>query len=210
MTFFILFVVVAAAGAFFYFYKMKNSAETKSPASGRSGGGPRGGSAAAGPRRERETLSGLRVEDLKGPDVPTNVVPGFRDMRWGQSPAEGMTKVHEGGDDTLYRRENDILRVGPAVANSILYGFYQGRFQAVMLEFQVGAFDGLARHLTADWGTPRVSKDGFKVVWTGLLTGDEATQAVLEKRVETKTSKLLISSAAILGEREKIRGQTKV
>ncbi|MCC6130493.1 MAG: hypothetical protein IT186_11250 [Acidobacteria bacterium] len=198
---FLLFVA-AAVGAYLFYNKMQ---EEKAKAATK---GQRPVAAAA--RRERETMAGIRPEDLKGPDVPTNVVPGFRDMRWGQPPADGMAKVHEAGDDALYKRENDILRVGPAVANSILYGFYQGRFQAVMLEFQVTGFDALARHLSGEWGTPRVSKDGFKVVWTGLLAGDEATQAVLEKRVETKTTKLLISSSAIVAEREKIRGQTKV
>jgi hypothetical protein len=217
MTPFLIFIVLVGAGAaIFYFYKKSEDAEKRASAAGAGKAHSRSSKGGSDPQperkreRERETLSGLKLDFSNAAEVPTNIVPGFRDLRWGQPPIEGMTKVHQGNEDALYSRENDVLRVGPAVANSILYGFFRDRFQAVMLDFPLGSFESLAKHIASEWGAPRVSKDGFKVVWQGLLAGDEATNAVLEKRVETKTSKLLITSASIQAEREKERQQTKV
>jgi hypothetical protein len=131
--------------------------------------------------------------------------PGFRGIRWGQPPVEGMTVVHEDGDTRFLVRSSDDPRIGNVHITSVAYSFRFNRLEAVVIDLPFSGFELLARHLTAEWGPPRSSPDRTKHVWADPGTGPEASQAVLEKRAESRTARLLISSRAGNAERASAR-----
>ncbi len=131
--------------------------------------------------------------------------PGFRGIRWGQPPAEGMRVVHEDGDTRFLARPSDDLRIGSAHINSVAYSFRLNRLEAVVIDLPISGFELLTRHLTGEWGPPRSSADRSKHVWADPGAGPEASQAVLEKKAENRTARLLISSKAGNAERASAR-----
>lgn len=60
---------------------------------------------------------------------------GFRGVKWGTSLADApsMVLAEDGKDTKYYRREGDKLAIGEAELSSIVYGFYKGRFHAVLI-----------------------------------------------------------------------------
>lgn len=133
------------------------------------------------------------------------IEPGFRGLQWGQPPVEGMTVVHEDGDTRFLVRASDDPRIGNVHISSVAYSFRLNRLEAVVIDLPMSGFELLARHLTAEWGPPRSSPDRSKHLWADPGTGPEASQAVLEKRVENRTARLLISSRAGNAERASAR-----
>ncbi len=133
------------------------------------------------------------------------IEPGFRGIRWGQPPLEGMTVVHEDGDTRFLVRPSDDPRIGNVLLNSVAYSFRFNRLEAVVIDLPMSGFELLTRHLTAEWGPPRSSPDRGKHVWADPGTSPEASQAVLEKKAENRTARLLISSRAGNAERASAR-----
>lgn len=131
--------------------------------------------------------------------------PGFRGIKWGQPPAEGMTVVHEEGDARFLARPSDELRIGNVHLGSIVYSFRLSLLEAVIIELPIAGFELLTRHLTSEWGPPRSAADRSRHVWTDSGTGPESSQAVLEKRPENRTARLVLSSRAAHAERAKTR-----
>ncbi len=131
--------------------------------------------------------------------------PGYRDMRWGQPPAEGMTVLHEEGDTRFLVRSADELLVGSVLVTSIVYSFRLDRLEAVIIELPMSGFELLLRNLTAEWGPPRSTADRGRHAWTDSDDGPESSQAVLEKRVAARTARLVLSSRAANAERAKTR-----
>jgi hypothetical protein len=131
--------------------------------------------------------------------------PGFRGIKWGQPPVEGMRVVHEDGDTRFLARPSDDLRIGSAHITSVAYSFRCNRLEAVVIDLPASGFELLTRHLTGEWGPPRSSADRSKHVWADPGTGPEASQAVLEKKAESRTARLLISSRAGNAERASAR-----
>ncbi len=131
--------------------------------------------------------------------------PGFRGIRWGQPPVEGMRVVHEDGDTRFLARPSDDLKIGSAHITSVAYSFRLNRLEAVVIDLPISGFELLARHLTGEWGPPRSSADRSKHVWADAGAGPEASQAVLEKKAENRTARLLISSKAGNAERASAR-----
>jgi hypothetical protein len=58
---------------------------------------------------------------------------GFRDMKFGDPPAEDMRLVEDHGDTTYYTRPRDDLRIGNSQLSKMAYGFYRGRFYTALL-----------------------------------------------------------------------------
>ncbi len=138
-----------------------------------------------------------------GPDADSSAVrkplwPGFRGIRWGDPPAEGMAVLHEEGETRFLVRDADDLKVGHVMVGSIVYSFRINRLEAVVIELPVQGFEALVRYLTSEFGTPRSAPDRSKHSWSDLGTGPEASQAVLEKRPEARTARLVLSSRAAL------------
>lgn len=133
-----------------------------------------------------------------------SVVPGFRDVRWGEPPLPEMTVVHEMGDEKLYSRRADELIVDGAAVNSIMYSYHRDRLLAVMIEMPLGSGDRVLRGRSAEWGQPRQPNAGqARFFWLDLLGGMDATQAVLDRNAQTAKSSLIISSKYIKEQRDK-------
>lgn len=131
--------------------------------------------------------------------------PGYRDMRWGQQPAEGMNVLHEEAEVRFLVRPTDELLIGNVHLGSIVYSFRMDRLEAVIIELPISGFEPLARHLTMEWGAPRSAADRSRHVWSDSGSGAAASQAVLEKRPENRTARLVLSSRAAHAERAKTR-----
>lgn len=131
--------------------------------------------------------------------------PGYLEMRWGQQPAEGMTVLHEESDVRFLVRPGDELRIGHVHLSSIVYSFRTDRLEAVIIELPISGFEPLARHLTSEWGAPRSAADRSRHVWADSGSGATASQAVLEKRPENRSGRLVLSSRAAHAERAKTR-----
>jgi hypothetical protein len=59
---------------------------------------------------------------------------GFRDLRFGQSLASGMTLIENDRDTKFYRRASDDMKMGGGSLSEITYGFYKGHLFTVMLK----------------------------------------------------------------------------
>ena len=135
----------------------------------------------------------------------TGLGSGFRGLKWGQPPVEGMTVVHEDGETQFLVRPSDDPRIGNVHISSAAYSFHLNRLAAVVIELPISGFELLTRHFTTEWGPPRSSPDRSKHVWTDPGTGPEASQAVLEKKPDSRTARLVLSSRAAQAERAKSR-----
>lgn len=122
--------------------------------------------------------------------------PGYRGIRWGQPPPEGMTVLHADGDTRFLVRPSDELLIGSVRLSSTVYSFRLDQLEAVVIELPLQGFEPLLRHLTSEWGTPKSSTDRGRHVWADAGTGPDASQAVLEKKVESRTARLVLSSRA--------------
>jgi hypothetical protein len=130
---------------------------------------------------------------------------GFRGIKWGQPPVEGMAAVHEEGETRFLVRPSDDLKIGNVHISSAAYSFRLNRLETVVIELQATGFELLIRHLTSEWGPPRSTPDRGKHVWADPGTGPEASQAILEKKADSRTARLVISSKAANAERAAAR-----
>ena len=141
----------------------------------------------AGTARGSRTVPGM-------PELPS----GFRDLAWGSAAPEGMVLVHEEAEQQICSRPSDELRVGNVAVGSIAYVYQARRLRAVLIELGASAFEPLVRHLTAEWGAPRRSVDQNRCAWVDARAGEEASQAVLERKPETRSARLVLSSKAMV------------
>jgi len=155
-------------------------------------------------RRSRGTASGERKKPLTpvapavssgaGKEKREPAVPGFRDLRWGDAPPDGMTVVHEEGERKLCTRDGEDLSLDGTPVGSILYSFHRGQLVAVRIEMPLGAGERVFRSRSAVWGAPKqASKDQQRTFWLDLFAGSNATQAVFEKNTATAKASLTIS-----------------
>ena len=165
-----------------------------------------GGTAAGRPAalaKAAPSAAAVPAPDKAG--VRKQLWPGFRGLKWGQPPVEGMTLVHEEGETRFLVRPSDELRIGNVQIGSATYSFRIGRLEAVVIDLPLAGFELLTRHLTSEWGTPKSAADRGKHVWSDPGTGPDDSQAVLEKRTESRTARLVLSSRAALAERSQGR-----
>jgi hypothetical protein len=116
-----------------------------------------------------------------------------------------MTILHEDGDTRFLVRPSDELVIGNVHIASAVYTFRLDQLEAVVIELPLQGLEPLVRHLTSEWGTPRSSTDRARHVWSDSGSGPDASQAVLEKRPENRTARLVLSSRAAHAERAKTR-----
>ena len=126
------------------------------------------------------------------------VFPGFRDVRWGDSPHAEMIVVHQDAEEKLCSRRGDELMLDGAPLNSITYSFHRDRLQAVMIDMPLGSGDRVLKGRSEGWGTPRQPDLSHpRYFWLDLLAGMDATQAVLERNPAAAKSSLIVSSKYI-------------
>lgn len=139
--------------------------------------------------------------DVDGSGVRKPLWPGFRGVRWGDPPAEGMTALHEEGETRFLVRASDEMRIGGVHVGSIVYSFRINRLEAVVIDLPVQGFEPLVRHLTSEFGTPKSAPDRSKHSWADTNNGPDASQAVIEKRPEARSARLVLSSRAAISAR---------
>lgn len=128
---------------------------------------------------------------------------GFRDVRWGDPPAGDMTLLKTDGDETLYMRSSDMMRIGDGRLSGINYQYWRGRCASVFLQISPGSLDRVIDALTQQYGKPAVPKDGKpKFYWLSLGSGDLATQAMVDGDPERKAGTVVIFSKTIADERK--------
>lgn len=144
------------------------------------------------------------------PGSHREVFPGFRDVRWGDSPLPEMTVVHENDDEKLCSRRGDELMLDGAPLSSITYSFHRDRLQAVMIDMSLGSGDRVLKGRSEGWGVPRQPNPSqARYFWLDLLAGMDATQAVLERNPAEAKSSLIISSKYIKEIRDRERQAAK-
>jgi hypothetical protein len=100
---------------------------------------------------ERETWQSTEDIRARGPI-------GFRGIRFGRELASlpDMTEAYREGAAAYYRRHNERLELGETRLGDILYGFYEGKFFAVLMRAEAAAdFEALRHAYTAKYGPPR-------------------------------------------------------
>ncbi|KHK01887.1 hypothetical protein [Desulfovibrio sp. TomC] len=100
---------------------------------------------------ERETWQSTEDIRARGPI-------GFRGIRFGRDRASlpDMTEAYREGAAVYYRRANERLELGETRLGDILYGFYQGKFFAVLMRAEATAdFESLRQAYAAKYGPPR-------------------------------------------------------
>ena len=94
---------------------------------------------------------------------------GFRGITWGTplSKLTGMVVADDSGQVKYYHRTGDPLNLGEAKLKRISYGFYQGQFYSVLMEFEGGAnFEKAKTHLLATYGeAARIGSAGTSYMW---------------------------------------------
>jgi len=94
---------------------------------------------------------------------------GFRGITWGTplSKLTGMVVADGSGQVKYYRRTGDPLNLGEAELKRISYGFYQGKFYSVLIEFEGEAnFEKAKTHLLTTYGeTARIGSGGTSYMW---------------------------------------------
>lgn len=100
---------------------------------------------------ERETWQSAEDIRSRGPI-------GFRGVRFGRdvSSLPGLTLAYKEGAADYYRRAGERLELGETRLGDVLYGFYQGKFFAVLMRAETTAdFEALRRAYAAKYGAPR-------------------------------------------------------
>jgi len=149
------------------------------------------------PMPGEEPVTGYEIKEIPS---------GFRGLKWGEAPVEGMNVVHDEGNDKLMARASDELKIENVPINSVLYSFNLDRLQGVMIDMPILSADPLFKILQSQWGQPKQPNPRQpKFYWLSRLQGMEATQAVFEKNHIAQKASLILSSKAIQEEKAKTR-----
>ncbi|MHC1791302.1 hypothetical protein [Solidesulfovibrio sp.] len=100
---------------------------------------------------ERETWQSVEDIRARGPI-------GFRGIRFGREAAAlpEMTLAYREGAAEYYRRTGERLELGETRLSDILYGFFEGKFFAVLMRAEATAdFEALRQAYAAKYGPPR-------------------------------------------------------
>ncbi len=162
------------------------------------------GSAAGSPRATgapKAAPAAVAPPPSEKPGPRKAIGSGFGGIGWGQPPLEGMKIVHEEGETRFFSRPSEDPRIGNVHITSVAYSFQLDRLSAVVIDLPISGYEPLTRHLTAEWGPPRSSADRSKHVWADPGSGPDASQAVLEKKADSRSARLVLSSRAANAER---------
>jgi hypothetical protein len=113
---------------------------------------------------ERDTWQSLDDVRARGPI-------GFRGIRFGRDieSLPQMTEAYREGAAVYYRRAGERLELGETRLSDILYGFFQGKFFAVLMRADAGVdFEALRQAYAAKYGAPRaiVATLEEELVWS--------------------------------------------
>ena len=205
MSFNIWYFVLPYAAAAVYFLLRKGALEKVIEASKRRKQAAASGKDAATSSSSMAAAAAPKAAPKpKAPEPPPGGFrPGFRDARWGDPPAGDMTLLKTDGNETLYMRSSDTMRIGEGRLSGINYQYWRGRFAGVFLQISPGSLDRVVEALTQQYGRPAVPKDGKpKFYWLSLGIAEQATQAMVDGDPERKAGTVVIYSKSIADERK--------
>lgn len=94
---------------------------------------------------------------------------GFHDITWGTplSGLTGMVVTDNSGPVKYYRRTGDQLKLGEATLEQLSYGFTNGKFYSVLIEFNGRSnFEKAKTHLHSTYGeAAKISGGGMNYKW---------------------------------------------
>ena len=133
--------------------------------------------------------------------------PGFRDVRWGDPPAPGMSFIRRDGDEALAMRADDSLRIGEGRLAGINYQFWKGRLHGVVLAIAPGSLKAVIDAVQLVYGKPsQPNPMKPKYYWMSVGSGDETTQAMLDVDTARNTGTLVIFSKNLVDRRKAEEG----
>src|SRR5437016_4414402 len=107
--------------------KAKEEEATRAPGSSASSSAP--ASSDNEGTRSGKTRPGLPAEEpMTGYEI-REIPSGFRGIKWGDPPVDGMSVVHDEGNDKLMSRASDDLKIEGVPLTSVLYSFHAERLQ---------------------------------------------------------------------------------
>lgn len=97
---------------------------------------------------------------------------GFRGLQWGTDIAtvkKEMVLIESDGDEKIYSRKKDKLKIGEAKVSEISYGFYKGRLHNVMIIFSgYSNFSKLKQTLIETYGESYQDNEFMERYWWGM------------------------------------------
>src|SRR5258706_1309333 len=125
--------------------------------------------------------------------------PGFRDVRWGDVPSAGMSVLRKDGEETVYMRANDSLRIGEGRLTGINYQFWRGKLQGVIVEIAPGSVRVVMQAVQQVYGKPTQPNPlKPKYYWMSIGAGDEATQAMIDVDTPKQTGTPILFRKMVL------------
>jgi hypothetical protein len=196
-----LFVPYAAAGIYFLFRRDAWQKLVQMQKDRKAGGAARAAGAAASKAAARPSKASTpAVAEHAG---PAGFRPGFRDVRWGDAPTGEMTLLKSDGDESLYMRSSDTMKLGEGRLRGINYQYWKNRCAGVLIQISPGSLERVLEALTASYGKASQPRDNkSKFYWMSLGTGESATQAMVDADLERQTGTLVIFSKTIADERK--------
>jgi hypothetical protein len=110
----------------------------------------------------------------------------FNSLKWGTNIRElpDMKLLAEEGDLKFFEKENDLVDIGEADVDKIIYGFYKDRLYNVMIYYHSPSnFAKLQEALSREFGKPfQPNESEKKFFWSGehvnvLLNYDDASNS---------------------------------
>jgi hypothetical protein len=133
--------------------------------------------------------------------------PGFRDVRWGDVPAAGMSVLRKDGDEAVYMRTNDSLRIGEGRLNGINYQFWRGKLHGVILQIAPGSVGLVMKAVQQVYGKPTQPNPlKQKYYWMSVGTADDSTQAMVDVDTVKQSGTLIIFSKVLVDRRKAEEG----
>jgi hypothetical protein len=131
--------------------------------------------------------------------------PGFRDIRWGDGPPPGMVVLQKDGEDALYTRPNDSLRVGEGKLTSIHYRFWKGKLHGVEMQVAPGSLKSVVDAITAVYGKPsQPNPMKERYYWMSVGRGEDETQGMIDAE-DRMRGKIVLFSKVLVARRESER-----
>ena len=133
--------------------------------------------------------------------------PGFRDLRWGDPPAPGMALLKKDGDESVFMRSGDSLRLGEGRLAGINYQFWKGKLHGVILQIAAGSNVSVMKAVQQVYGKPTQPNPlKQRYYWMSLGAGEDATQAMFEVDPAKPAGTLIIFSKTLVDRRKAEEG----
>jgi len=133
---------------------------------------------------------------------------GFRDVRWGDPPVQGMAVLKQDGHECLYMRSSDSLRLGDGRLTGINYKFWRGKLHGVVLQIAPGSLRDAMNAVQKVYGKPTQPNPlKQRYYWMSLGEGADTTQAMFDVEPTRQSGTLIIFSKVLVDRRKAEEGE---